>query len=256
MNSTFTGYLYFLSILIALPGIAQAQEEGEKISTDRPDQSQGPVVVPAKTFQLEAGYFYQKQNSQVKTHAYPTALLRIGLVKGMELRLQSAWKDSVDASGAERKTKGFGPLSIGTKVHLWEASGWRPEAAVLAMVVLPVGSRAFRPDNPEPQIILSLANELPWKTDLTYNLGYGRADGTSSASYSATMARALTQKLTMYVEVFGSKAKGESAAHQGDLGLLYLLLPNLQLDVAAGRRLNKSAPHSFLASGLSVRLPR
>jgi hypothetical protein len=242
--------------MVCLPELAHAQEEQGKLDADRPDQSQGPGVVPGGTVQFEAGYLYQKRSQLVKTHAYPTALLRVGILEGMELRIQGALKDSIVENGTQRKVRGYGPISVGTKVRLWEASGWRPEAALMAMVALPIASEVFRPDNPEPQFNLGLMNELSEKMNLTYNLGYGWTGGDPSPSYGANITRELTDRLTLYIEAFGSKQKGEPAEHQGDVGLLYLLLPNLQLDVAAGRRLSKAAPHSFITTGLAVRLPR
>lgn len=243
--------LVFLLLGLSAPSLAQ-----EKIEADRPDQSQGPSVVPRGLFQLEAGYLNQRHDSRTKTHAYPTGLLRIGLLEGVEIRVQGAVKDSVIENGTERHIKGWGPLSVGTKVRLWEASGWRPDAAIMAMVTLPVASEVFKPDNPEPQFNLGFRNELSEKTDLTYNLGYGWTGGDPVRSYGANITRELTDKFTLYLEAFGSKGKGETAEYQADIGLLYLLLPNLQLDVAYGRRLNRVAPERFVGAGLAVRLPR
>jgi hypothetical protein len=252
-------YLYCFFVLLAiigLPGLAHAQEEQENIDADRPDQSQGPGVVPGGAVQLEAGFLYQKHSRLVRTHAYPTALLRVGVLEGMELRLQGALKDSVIENGTRRRVKGYGPISVGTKVRLWEGSGWRPEAALMAMVALPIASEVFKQKNLEPQFNLGLANELSEKMDLTYNFGYGWTGGDPGFSYGTNITREITDRLILYVEIFGSKQKDEPAEHQGDVGLLYLLLPNLQLDVAAGRRLSKAAPHSFVTTGLAVRLPR
>lgn len=212
--------------------------------------------MPQRMVQLEAGFLREKRDEQIKVHAYPTALLRLGLLEGIELRMQGALKDSVIENGTERRIKGFGPLSIGTKVRLWQESGWRPEAALMAMLALPVGSEVFRPDNPEPQFSLGFFNKLSEKMDLTYNLGYGWKKGDAVSAYGVNVMRELTGNLTLFVEAFGEKQKGEQAEHQADLGLLYLLLPNLQLDVAAGKRLNKAAPRSFVTAGLAVRLPR
>ncbi|WP_018479165.1 transporter [Pontibacter roseus] len=235
------------------------QGEEEKISSDRPDQSQGPTLVPRHTLQFEAGYLYQRRRQDgldIRTSAYPTALLRIGLAEKVELRLQGAMKDSVIENGARRRLEGFGPLSIGAKIHLWEESGWRPEAALAAMLALPVASRIFRPDNVEPQFNLGLANALSEKLDLTYNLGYGWTGGNPVPSYGANIERELSDKLTVYLEAFGSKEKGEPAEHMADVGLLLLVLPNLQLDLAAGRGLSKAAPDYFVTAGFSGRLPR
>ncbi|MDO6391688.1 transporter [Pontibacter sp. BT731] len=243
-------------LISALMTSVQAQGEQEELNTDRPDQSQGPSVVSRGYVQLEAGYNYQKLNATTRTHAYPTALLRFGLLENVELRLQGAVKDSVIENGTERHIKGWGPLGIGTKVRLWEESGWRPEAGISAMLTLPLASEVFKPDNVEPQFGLAFSKELSQKMDATGNLGYGWTGGHAVRSYGANITRQFIDKLTLYLEVFGSKEKSEPAEHQADFGLLYLLLPNLQVDVAAGRRLNKAAPHHFITTGLAFRLPQ
>lgn len=235
---------------------AQAQEEREELNTDRPDNSQGPSVISRGYVQLEAGYNYQKLNTNIRTYAYPTALVRIGLLQGVELRLQGAVKDSVIENGSTRHIKGWGPLSVGTKIRLWEESGWRPEAGISAMLALPIASEVFKPDHPEPQFGVAFSNALSDKMDLTYTVGYGWTKGSPVRTYGANITRQFFDKLTLYLEVFGSKEKNETAGHQADVGLLYLLLPNLQVDVAAGRRLNKEAPQHFITTGLAFRLPR
>lgn len=257
MKSTKMRMLVLLSLLFGISILpAQAQEEREELNADRPDNSQGPSVVSRGYVQLEAGYNYQKLNTRIRTYAYPTALLRVGLLEGVELRLQGAIKDSVIENGTRRHIKGWGPLSVGTKVRLWEESGWRPEAAIGAMLALPLASEVFKPDNVEPQFNLGFSNALSENMDLTYNLGYGWTDGNPEPSYGANITRQFINKVSLYLEVFGSKGKGEPAEHQADMGILYLLLPNLQFDVAAGRRLNKAAPNHFITTGLAFRLPR
>ncbi|WP_244554549.1 transporter [Pontibacter indicus] len=257
MNSTKTHILGLLFFLLGAPMLpAYAQQEQEELNADRPDNSQGPGIVSRGYVQLEAGYNYQKLNDRIRTYAYPTALLRVGLLQGVELRVQGAVKDSVIENGTSRHVKGWGPLSVGTKVRLWEESGWRPEAAINAMLVLPVAHELFKPDNVEPQFSLGFSNALSETMDLSYNLGYGWTDGEPQRSYGANITKQFMDKVSLYLEVFGNKGKGEPAEHQADLGILYLLLPNLQVDIAAGRRLNKAAPHHFFTTGLAFRLPR
>lgn len=248
------GLLFFLFSLGA-----QAQQEVKEMETERPDQAQASSVVPKGTVQLEAGYFYQKYSEETvkeRLFAYPQALLRYGLLDRLELRVQGALKDSVLENGTRRKIRGFGPLGVGAKVSLWEESGWRPEAAVIVMVALPVGSKVYQPDNPEPEVRLALSNELTENLQLTYNLIYGRIDHSNVTGYAANLSNSFADWFTAYVEVFGSKSAGEQAEHQFDIGLMFKVLPNLQLDIAAGRQLNSAAPDHFITTGFSVRLPR
>ncbi|OKL40570.1 hypothetical protein A3841_18360 [Pontibacter flavimaris] len=215
--------------------------------------------MPKGSLQVEAGYFLQRAKEEgvrVTTHAYPTALLRVGLLDWLELRVLGALRDSVVENDPRHTSRGFSPLNVGLKFKLWEGQGWWPEAAIIGRAALPVGSRAYRPDNPEPEIRLALSNELSDKVELAYNLTHSWVEGDPRKGYTLALSGDVAEKLTFYGEVFGSKQKGEKAEHQADIGILYLLLSNLQLDFSAGMGLNKAAPDFFLTSGVSLRLPR
>lgn len=251
-------FLGTLIVTLCLSGQVQGQDAQDKIQTDRPDQTESSSLVPGSTVQFELGYQFQKNTTdgfEAKTHAYPAALVRIGALDWLELRLQGALKDSVLENGSRRKVRGYGPISVGTKVKLWEEQGWRPEAALLLMVALPVASLAFRPDNPEPQARLALSNKLTEQVELAYNLVYSHTAGDDVGGYSVSLSGELHEKLTAFAEVFGSKAASQQAEHQADAGLMFFPRNNLQLNVAAGTRLNKAAPDYFLTAGLAIRLP-
>ncbi len=236
----------------------QAQEN-QKLDSDRPSQGIPSAAVPRNHLQLEAGWQFQKDtrgDAEIKTNAYPTALLRYGLFNKVELRVQGAFKDSVTEDATRKSIKGFGPLGVGALVGLWEEKGLLPEAAFMIMITLPVGKEAFRPEDPEPQLRLSFTNKLTDKTDLNYNLVQGWTGGNKNTGYTVSLSNEVSEKLGVFAEVFGNKESGEKAEHQADAGILIRLLDNLQLDVAAGTQLNKAAPDYFVTAGLTARLPR
>lgn len=264
MKQIFTAGLrnYSLTLVLLLisfiPALGQGEGE-EKIKSDRPDQSQAPSVVQKRTVQVEVGYQYQHDTEAgvtVKTQAYPTALVRLGLTDKIELRLQSALRDSVVLSEPRRKVVGSAPLSVGAKVQLWEERGWLPEAGIMAMVAMPIGSKTFRPDRLEPQFRLAFLHSLGEKLELQYNLVQGWIDGNAVPGYTVNLSAEASDMFTVYAEIFGSKEVGGKAMHQVNGGLMFFPLKQLQLDVAAGYRLNEAAPDLFITGGFSVRLPR
>ncbi|MFD3000372.1 transporter [Pontibacter toksunensis] len=271
MKRTYTKQLWqlkWLLVLLLFFGVilqGQCQEEVPEqyelpeMETDRPDQTEAASLVPRKTVQLETGFYFQEDTEsgvEQKIRAYPTALLRIGVLGWLELRVQSALRDSVAESRRRFRTSGFAPLTVGAKIKLWEEQGLRPQAAFMTMVVLPVGSRQFRPENPNPTFRLMLKNSLAEKLDLSYNLMYGWVEGESIKGYAVSLGYDISDKFTVYGEAFGDKQTGDKAEHSVDGGILFMLFPNLQLDVAAGRALNKAATDYFVTAGVSVRLPR
>lgn len=251
--------LLVLLLLFAFVQHGYCQEEVPEMETDRPDQTEAASLVPRKTVQLETGLYFQEDMEggvEEKLRAYPSALVRLGVLDWLEFRVQSALRDSVVESRRRFRTSGFAPLTVGAKIKLWEEHGLRPQAALMTMVVLPVGSRQFRPENPDPTFRLLLKNSLAEKLDLSYNLMYGWVEGDPVKGYAVSLGFNISDKFTVYGEAFGDKQKGNKAEHSVDGGFLFKLLPNLQLDVAAGRALNKAAPDYFVTTGVSVRLPR
>lgn len=251
-----------LAILLLCAFVQQGQCQSDdvpELETDRPDQAEAASLVPRKTIQLETGLYFQEDTEmgvEEKLRAYPSALIRLGVLDWLELRVQSALRDSVVESRRRFRTSGFAPLTVGAKVKLWEEQGLRPQAAIMTMVALPVGSRQFRPDKPDPTFRLLLKNSLSEKMDLSYNLLYGWVDGDAVKGYAVSLGFDISDRLTMYAEAFGDKQEGDNAEHSVNGGIMFMLLPNLQLDVAAGRALNNAAPDYFITTGFSLRLPR
>lgn len=246
-------------LICAFAQQGQCQDEVPELETDRPDQAEAASLVPKKTVQLEAGFYFQEDTQmgvEEELRAYPTVLLRLGVMDWLELRVQSAVRDSVVESPRRFRTSGFAPLTVGAKVKLWDEQGLRPQAAIMTMVVLPVGSRRFKPENAEPSFRLLLKNSISEKLSLSYNLFYGWVEGDPLKGYAVSLGFAVSDRLTLFGELFGDKQKGDKAEHSVDGGLMFMILPNLQFDVAAGRALNEAATDYFITTGLSLRLPR
>jgi len=56
-----TVLIYVLLIMILLSSPIIAQQDIQSIVTDRPDQTESPLVVPLDYFQIETGFIYQFQ---------------------------------------------------------------------------------------------------------------------------------------------------------------------------------------------------
>src|SRR5436190_9651982 len=92
----------------------------EKIDTDRPDQTESAVIVPAHYFQAEFGF--NKENIAGRDYdlIHPTSLLKYGLSR-FEFRLEITSRSSYEHLIPEPKwTTGVEPVEIGFKAALWE----------------------------------------------------------------------------------------------------------------------------------------
>ncbi len=247
--------LLFIFVLITR-GHAQ---QLDKINAGRPDQSQGTNTVPKGALQLETGFNYRKDNlngNNVRTLAYPSLTVRLGLLNRLELRVEGSLEDSVVEEDVRRRVRGFGPLGIGGRIHLWEQDGILPEAALTAVLTLPTGSAGMHPQNPEARVNLGLSHTLSDRLSLTYSLRYGWIQDATEIQYASNLLAELTEKLSVYVEFFGLKEEGNQAEQNADIGFLWFPWHNVQLDVSAGVGLNRPAPDYFITTGFSIRLPR
>ena len=83
-------------------------------------------------------------------------------------------------------------------------------------------------------------------------------DTQATLNYTATTGIGLTQRMGMFLELFGDvplNAPGPPR-HYADGGVTFLLRENVQLDIAGGAGLNAAAADWFIGAGISVRFSR
>ncbi|PIQ22473.1 MAG: hypothetical protein COW65_03005 [Cytophagales bacterium CG18_big_fil_WC_8_21_14_2_50_42_9] len=263
---TFSLLFFLFSFYLAVP--VWAQSSTEELNSDRPDRVQGPTVVPTGTVQLETGLQYQKDKTDdlpTKEYLYPETLIRIGIVKWAELRLSADFKkenQTLRTSVLENRMvseQGFNNVQVGTKLNLFQGQGALPEIGFQGNITLPWGNESFRPTHIAPEGALLFSNKITEKIDLQYNIGYGKQQSDDEylgqLYYAVSTNLKLNDKLQGYGEFFAQKAKASSAENNVDIGLLVLLLPNLQFDVLAGVGVSEAAPDYFVGTGLTWRLP-
>ena len=80
-------FIFFNSLMVV------SQEQPDNIIAERPGVTNPPQTVDLKKLQIESGFYYESdkiKNTDLKTYnyLYPTTLIRYGLLKNFELRLQ------------------------------------------------------------------------------------------------------------------------------------------------------------------------
>ena len=269
MNKHFPVSLFFFLLLLGLATPGWAQSNTEELNSDRPDRTQGPTVVPQGTVQIETGLQYQKDktnNLPTKEYLYPETLIRIGILKWVELRLNAEYKKeshSVGTGSLDNRMVnniGFNNVQVGTKLKFYEGKGAVPAIGFQGSITLPMGNIAFRPVHAAPEGALVFNNKITEKLDLQYNVGYGKQQGDDDyhgqAYYAVAVNIKLTNQLQCYGEFFSQKSKASPIENNVDIGLMILVLPNLQFDVVAGAGISEATPDYFLGTGLTWRLPR
>ncbi|MDO1449503.1 transporter [Rhodocytophaga aerolata] len=241
------------------------------LTIDRPDQTDSPYVVPAGSFQVEIGiqHVWDKYREDgvkytYRSFTYPNMLLRYGIFKRLEVRLEQNYSvDKINSQpllDKESIKTGWHPTLLATKILLFEQKGWRPNFALLAKLATPYHSRKnlALPYKFAPGLVGAFSHAISDRFVLDGSAGgmLDQATGKININYSLSQAISLTKKLSIFVEVFCYKPAGEQVQYATDVGLLYVAFPHLQLDIFASKSLSYQAADVFAGVGIGIRLPR
>jgi hypothetical protein len=248
-------FALFLSVA-ALSAIAQADSKPELV-TDRPDQTEAPVLVPRGGLQVETGFVYEKDLKTVN-FTYNTTLIKYGVNENFELRFITEYlgqRTKIDENTL-LKMQGFSPLAMGVKIKIADAKGIWPQAALIGHINLKSGSKEFAPDYTAADFRFTFANSLSDKLSLSYNLGAEWNGETPDATflYTLSLGYTISSRVGMYVEGYSFFPEKSRADNRVDAGLTYKITPVVQWDISGGIGLSSNAPDSFLSTGISFRL--
>ena len=241
--------------------IVNAQTEKPEIVTDRPDQTEAPVLVPRGGLQVETGFIFEKDredNVDVTNFAYNTTLIKYGVNDYFELRLITEFlgERAKVAENPASKVNGFSPIALGVKIKLAEEKGIWPQAAFIGHINLKSGSEEFAPNYTAADFRFTFAHTLSDKFALSYNLGAEWDGETPEAAflYTLSLGYLVTDKLGVFVEGYSFFPEDGKADNRVDAGITYKFSPVVQWDISAGVGLSRNAPDSFLSTGISFRL--
>lgn len=257
-------YLLLIFALI-IAQTALAQNELPPISTDRPDQSESPLTLPKKTFQIESGFTFgwdQENGVETKDLGYNSTLFRYGLLNRLELRLGSGYagadiKDNTNDT--TYTTGGMIPIYLGFKWNILEGDGPIPTLAFLSHVDIPKsGSGDFKDSDVIQNFILAGSWKLSNVFALAFNLGgyMNWKESNFTGKNSITLGASILSWLGAYVEFFAFNVTGEYDKYLFDCGLTFPVRNNLQFDVSYAVGLNQYAPDGFAGVGFAWRIPR
>lgn len=174
-------------------------------------------------------------------------MLRYGVAKTTELRLLV---DAGEVSG----NWGVFPLTLSVKQRLLSARKWIPAISFVGYVNYGrIATNDFQDDGINYQATLAFENNLSDRVTLGYNIGtnnnFRMLILTTGVSYT------INDKLSAYIEYFSTIGHA-SSAHYADGGLLYLINPHFQLDIACGHSIFSKDPRFYVTTGVSYMFER
>jgi len=236
------------------------------IVTDRPTDSASPVLVPRRTFQLEAGYKFShigNDSGSIDAQVLPDLLARYGINKRVEARLVAAgWTFE---SGTDDKATGFNDIGLGAKIALADERGRRPQMGLLVDVSLPVGHNDHTNDYVIPKVLFLGSNSLSDRLGLTYNVGpsfvtadnNGDSDSNVDLNYAVALSGSVGGPFSLFGELYGAFAFGSDHLHRHNLqaGTTILLSRLFQIAIRGGVGLVDNEPDWLVGAGLAFRIP-
>lgn len=246
-----------------------AAQSSSPINTDRPSFTNAPRVVAPGTVQIETGLEVLRDTIEARTDtgtasatSAPHVHVRLGMSRSIELRAEMAgWirRDS-GRTGAAASTS-VSDLALAVEYQFARQDGLGLDLAVIAGSTLPIGGRVSSgAADPFARLV--------WGRDLGPAVNLGGTLNWSAPTSNSDRLRTLDASLVFGHALFGSlSAFWEGVVrHQdvdddavlalGNVGLLWGLRPDWQLDAWAGRGLTDRAPDWRFGVGAAYRFRR
>ena len=246
-------------------------ERLRELATDRPDRTESPYTVDSGHFQIEADILswtvddWNLARRHDEEFSILAANIKVGLSRSTDLQLvlpsYMATRSRDHSGNAVEEHRGVGDLTTRLKINLWGNDGGPTAFAVMPFIKWPTASYGLGNDSVEGGLILPLAVELAggWGLGLMTELDLNRNSGDSAHHLewinSITINHKIAGKLDGYVELFTALSAEQNSAWLAtvDLGLIYGVNDNLQLDAGVNIGATRSAPDFNPFVGITVR---
>ena len=237
--------------------MALSFNRAQAISYERGGISDSPGIVEKNHLQLELGYTtYERSLKASDSYNYflGSNLWRYGLVdERFELRLFSP------GLNINRNDINIQSLAPGFKIHLYDGNNILPSLEIISSFTIPFESRKSNYSHSYKFLISkNLTKKLNFLTNLTFSFDSfdfagGREFTAFSLPYVFDLNYAVTEKLTLLAEVFGSWSLSSELGSSLGLayGATYTLNNHIGFDITNYYGLNDVSTDFGLSMGMS-----
>ena len=245
-----TAILFTLLLSVTL---AFAQEELPSVVPERPGYTWGAEVTPLHKIIWDQGIGYESIPEGENTLTLSSTVLRYGLFENMELRVGSDFM-MYNKGEAIAPFTGFSPLTIGTKIKLYECSGILPSVGLLAEVQSPhIGSKDLLPSHLAPSMYLIFENSVTDWLSICYNAGE-QWDGESAmptAFLSLALYFSFNDQLGAFVDTYNYLNSEEGNQYMLETGLYWQVSRRVQLDLEGDFDVQNFGKYYAIGCGVS-----
>ena len=231
---------------------------GQTIVTEAPSMTNSTNTLAAADFQIESRLEYAK-NGLGNNFQLPINLFRVGLGKRFEFRTQNGLSyhtyDNSDMTSIR-----FQNISMGAKYGIIGGSDKKFTLATIVDIDLP----QYKSKSRSGSIVLTASNTIKEKHAISYSLVYSLASHNfeyNNHFFRATLmySTMLSDRIGIYGEIYYDLQDwyydpNDNSYFSFDVGFIYLLKDNIQLDYSFGSGIDHYT--TYHALGFNILFPK
>ena len=212
-----------------------------QLTSERPDQTESSLVLSKGHLQIETGISIEDSESNINT------LFRIGIIDGIEMRLNSNYLINDDISNLKKSS--FSDFEIGAKFKILDEDNNRIKIGFLTHLSVPTAPEIFSYNEYGLLSRLLVSHDIKNDSQIGYNIGYNKYNNYDGQFiYTLVYGKSLGS-FGVFFEIFGEESSNNSNLNF-DSGITYLVDNDKQLDLSIGRGLNSDM--FYISAGFSI----
>jgi len=212
-----------------------------QLTSERPDQTESSLVLSKGHIQIETGISIEDSESNINT------LFRIGIIDGIEMRLNSNYLMNDDISNLKKSS--FSDFEIGAKFKILDEDNNRIKIGFLTHLSVPTAPEIFSYNEYGLLSRVLISHDIKNDSQIGYNIGYNKYNNYDGQFiYTVVYGKSLGS-FGVFFEIFGEESSNNSNLNF-DSGITYLIDNDKQLDLSIGKGLNSDM--FYISAGFSI----
>ena len=244
--------LSFLLALLMTASLCKAQEELPELSADRPGNTWGAEVLAFQKVSWENGFCFESAPDGTHSLTLNSTIVRYGIFKNMELRVGTDFM-LLNNGRAPEHSLAVGPLTIGTKLKVYESTNWLPSIGLLAEFKSPhIGSKEQLPSHIAPSMYALFEHSVTDWFGVSYNAGliWDGETATPQTFLALALGFSITESLGTFIETY-NYLHPDGNQYMTEFGLTWMVTRRLQLDLECDLDFQQFGKYYALGGGVA-----